>query len=101
INQTDVHEINGDKDNKRSFHEYYHNALIKYKDHFNQWKNNIPINIPEIRKFLLPLFETFMENEIELFKLHHYTTPNDYLYHHSLSVGLLSSFLARKMGFEK
>src|SRR5690625_104816 len=98
---TNIHEENINQDKKSSFHEYYDYALIKYKDHFNQWKNNIPINIPEIRKFLLPLFETSIDNEMALLKLHQYTTKKEYLYHHSLSMGLLSFFLARKMGFEK
>lgn len=88
-------------DKKLSFHEYYDHALMKYKDHFNQWQNNIPINIPEVRKFLLPLIESSLNDEAIVFKLHQYTTKEDYLYHHSLAMSLLSSFLARKMGYEK
>src|SRR5690625_3073392 len=86
---------------KLTFYEYYDNALMKYKDYFNQWQNNVPINISEIREFLLPLIEVSMENEPILFKLYQYATKEDYLYHHSLAVSLLASYLARKMGFEK
>src|SRR5690625_352731 len=89
------------KKQKLSFHEYYGHALMKHKEHFNQWQNNIPIDMPEIRKFLLPLIESSLDNEIEVYKLHQYVTKEEYLYHHSLSVSVLASFLARKMGLEK
>lgn len=95
---TTKHQI---KDKRSSFYEDYDHALMKYKDHFKQWQNNIPINIPEIRKFLLPLIESSLDNEIVVFKLHQFTTKEDYHYHHGLSMSILSSFLARKMGFEK
>lgn len=101
LENTNVLETNTNKNKTLSFHEFYDNALIKYKDHFNQWQNNVPINISEIREFLLPLIEASLEDEITLFKLHQYTSKEDYLYHHTLSVSLLASYLARKMGFEK
>lgn len=95
------HRVKMKKSQKLSFHESYENALIKYKEHFNQWHNNVPINILEIRKYLLPLIESSINNEIEIYKLHQYVAKEDYIYHHSISLSILSSFLARKMGFEK
>lgn len=84
-----------------SFYEHYKHAVILFKDHFSQWQNNIPINIPEIRQFILPLIEFTDDIGIEVYKLHQYATKEDYFYHHSISLSILSSFLARKMGFEK
>lgn len=98
---TNEHQIKVNRQHKLSFHENYEHALMKYKDHFNQWQNNVPINIPEIRQFLLPLIESTVDTGIDIYKLYQYTTKEDYLYHHSISVSLLASFLARKMGFEK
>jgi HD-GYP domain-containing protein (c-di-GMP phosphodiesterase class II) len=86
---------------KLSFQEHYDHALIQSKHHFSQWQNNMPINIPEIRQFLLPLFESAEEIGIEVYKLYQHVTAEDYLYHHSISLGILSSFLARKVGYEK
>lgn len=84
-----------------SFKEKYEYAVTNYKEHFKQWQNNLPINMPSIRKFLLPLLEFVDDIGIEVYQLYKYSTAEDYIYYHDVSVAILSAYLAKKIGYEK
>lgn len=88
---------------KKSFRKYYENAIVEYKRQFGQWQSNFPVNILEIRRFLIPLIKSSLDikNEIEIYKLYQHVTKKDYLYQHSISMAVLSSYLAKRMGFEE
>lgn len=86
---------------KTSFNEKYEYAVTSYKEHFNQWQNNLPINMPSIREFLLPLLEFVDDIGMEVYQLYKYSAAKDYMYYHDVSVAILSAYLAKKMGYEK
>ncbi|GLH63931.1 HD-GYP domain-containing protein [Parageobacillus sp. G301] len=79
----------------------YLKAVQKYKKAFQSWQSGFPIDIGEIRDIIIPLFDRFVHNRKELLTLYRYATKEDYLYHHAVSVGLLSGFLAKQLDYSK
>jgi HD-GYP domain-containing protein (c-di-GMP phosphodiesterase class II) len=84
-----------------TFKDHYIYVVESYKKLFDSWKNNIPINNLEIRNLILPLLERMDEITSAVYTLHHFATKQDYFYHHSVSVSILSAFLGKKMGYPK
>lgn|SRR5690625_1469316 len=84
-----------------SFVDHYLEVVQKYKRLFHSWQFNTPINMPNVRKLMIPLLEQIEGIGIDIFKLHHYSSDKDYFYHHSISVALISAFLAKKLGYKK
>lgn len=81
------------------FTDHYESVIAEYKIIFSQWQNGFPIDMPRIRNLLLPLFERLDALGTNVYSLHHYATKEDYFYHHSVSVGLLAAYLAKKMDY--
>lgn len=98
---TNKQQTKENKEQDLPFYKIYEQAVTACKKHYTQWKNGMPLDILEIREFLIPLMNTSMDAGIKVYQLHQYATKEDYIYHHSISLAILSSFLARKMGFEK
>lgn len=84
-----------------SFENQYKNAVANYKKLFTKWQNNLAIDMPEIRSILIPLFERMDDISNAVYTLHHYVNKKDYIFHHGVSIGILSAFLAKKLGYEK
>ncbi|WP_257985540.1 HD-GYP domain-containing protein [Bacillus sp. V5-8f] len=79
----------------------YLKAVQSYKQLFKTWQAGTPMDVSKVRELIIPLFNKAMDNPSELFLLHHYSTTTDYLYHHAISVGLLSGYLAKKLNLER
>jgi HD-GYP domain-containing protein (c-di-GMP phosphodiesterase class II) len=79
----------------------YLKAVQHYKRVFQSWQSGIPVDIGEIRTIIIPLLDRLIESKRELFSLYRYTTKEDYLYHHAISVGLLAGFLAKNLNYNK
>ncbi|SEP58210.1 HD-GYP domain, c-di-GMP phosphodiesterase class II (or its inactivated variant) [Virgibacillus subterraneus] len=94
-------EHSSKKQNLESFEDHYKNAVDDYKKLFTKWQSNLAIDMPEVRKILIRLLERMDDISRAVYTLHHYATKEDYIFHHSVAVGILSAYLARKMGFEK
>ncbi|MFZ3577660.1 HD domain-containing phosphohydrolase [Virgibacillus sp. DJP39] len=84
---------------KLPFHEHYQYVVQNYKKLFKSWQNSIQIDMPEVRKLVIPLFERIDQGEVDVFNLHLYNIKKDYMYHHSVAVSILSAFLGKKMGY--
>lgn len=76
-------------------------AVHRYKKAFQSWQAGVAIDINEVRAIILPLLDRFIDNRNELLTLYRYTTKEDYLCHHAVSVGLLSGFLAKCLNYKK
>ncbi|ANB59374.1 HD-GYP domain-containing protein [Anoxybacteroides amylolyticum] len=79
----------------------YLKAVQRYKKVFQSWHSGMAIDINEIRAIILPLLDRFIDKRSELLTLYRYTTKEDYLYHHAVSVGLLSGFLAKCLNYSQ
>ena len=77
----------------------YNDAVTIYKKEFSGWRAGIRPDIPKVREFMIPLLEVFNKQSKMLMLLNDLSNPKDYLYHHSIAVGILASSISRKMGY--
>ena len=85
----------------KSFHQLYMDAVQCYKRLFIDWQSGASLDIARIRQIILPLVGELEEHEGEIFKLYHYCKQEDYMYHHSISVALLSALLGKKLRYKQ
>lgn len=76
-------------------------AVRKFKKEFSNWQAGSAIDINTIRKIMLPLIDEFVESPIQLFSLHYFSTKEEYLYQHSIAVGLLSAYIGKQLNLDK
>lgn len=77
----------------------YNDAVTHYKKEFSGWRAGIRPDIPKVRAFMIPLLEEFNNQSKMLMLLNDLSNPKDYLYHHSIAVGILASSISREMGY--
>jgi HD-GYP domain-containing protein (c-di-GMP phosphodiesterase class II) len=90
-----------DKNQIHSFMDLYLQAVKRYKRLFQSWQAGAKVELIIIRKILVSLLEKLNEEPNELMSIHHYASKEDYIYHHAVSVGVLSAYLGRKLNFSK
>ncbi|WP_209125231.1 HD-GYP domain-containing protein [Alkalihalobacillus sp. BA299] len=83
------------------FIDMYLSAVQTYKKYFQGWQSGLKVNIGDIRKLFLPLIDKAIEHQSDILKLHHYSTKEEYIYHHSVFVGILSALTAKSLNFTK
>jgi HD-GYP domain-containing protein (c-di-GMP phosphodiesterase class II) len=91
---------NGNESSKETsilFTSLYLQSVRQFKVHFKSWQAGSQIDIVNIRKFFVPLLESALQVPSEIFKLHHYSTKEEYQFHHSVSVGILAGYLSSKL----
>lgn len=93
----ELEEINREE---TSFISMYLKAVQAYKRLFKNWQAGSKLEVGKVREIIIPLFEHAMESPSDILLLHHYCQKEDYLYHHAVSLGLLSGFIAHKMRFD-
>ncbi|KAB8136273.1 HD-GYP domain-containing protein [Gracilibacillus oryzae] len=86
---------------EQDFITLYNDAVQRYKSMFRQWQSGAPININQLRKLMIPLFNCLEGMQLDLYLLDKYSTKEDYFYHHGISVALISAHLAKKIGYQK
>jgi HD-GYP domain-containing protein (c-di-GMP phosphodiesterase class II) len=86
---------------EKSFINLYLEAVKKYKKAFERWDSGYKVDILEIRNMFLPLFEKIIDDAGSILSIHHYTKKEDYIFHHAVSVAVLSAFLGKKLNFSK
>ncbi|MDE5414171.1 HD-GYP domain-containing protein [Alkalihalobacterium chitinilyticum] len=83
------------------FIDMYLSAVQTYKKYFQGWQSGLTVDIAQLRKMYLPLLEKAMDHQGDVLKLHHYSTKENYLYHHAVFVGVLSALIAKSLHFSK
>ncbi|RDW15259.1 HD-GYP domain-containing protein [Oceanobacillus arenosus] len=84
-----------------SFSNHYKEVVGKYKKLFMQWQNGMPIDISAVRELIIPLLERIDDISSDAYSLHHEATKTEYLYYHSVAVGILSAYIGRKLKHPK
>ncbi|SFL74837.1 HD-GYP domain, c-di-GMP phosphodiesterase class II (or its inactivated variant) [Gracilibacillus orientalis] len=92
---------NVQRKSRDSFENLYLNAVLGYKAMFQKWQGGSPIDIYQVQKMMMPLFDYVKDISLDLFLLHKFASKQDYFYHHGVSIALLSAHLAKKLGYEK
>ncbi|WP_174734640.1 HD domain-containing phosphohydrolase [Mesobacillus harenae] len=82
-----------------TFTDLFLRQTQKYKREFLTWQSGLPIDIYKVRNILLPLIEQADNRASEIFSMHHFSTKEDYIYQHSLAMGIISATLARKLNY--
>jgi HD-GYP domain-containing protein (c-di-GMP phosphodiesterase class II) len=77
----------------------YLKTVQEYKKMFQNWQAGALVDIGKVRNLIIPLLEKAMQNPREIFSLYQYSTEEDFIFHHSVSVSLLSGYLGHKMGY--
>ncbi|MCF6139129.1 HD-GYP domain-containing protein [Pseudalkalibacillus berkeleyi] len=100
--QTDKSEVKEEITKRDAdFYMIYTKAVSLYKKQFNNWQAGMPIDLYQVRKEIVPLIEVALEKPKTILSLHHFSNVKEYIYHHAISVGLISSFIAKKLGYTK
>ncbi|KGX85671.1 HD-GYP domain-containing protein [Pontibacillus litoralis] len=84
-----------------SFIHHYLETVQKYKLMFRQWQAGSPVDVVKVRQLIVPLINEAQQNRLEILKMHRFSTKEDYLYHHSVAVGLLAALIARQLKYSK
>lgn len=97
----DVPNTNETKASDLSFMDTFLISVQKYKKEFYAWQSGLPIDISKIRNIMIPLIEKMENSSSGIFSLHHLSTNEDYIYQHSIAVGIISAFIGKKLNFNK
>jgi HD-GYP domain-containing protein (c-di-GMP phosphodiesterase class II) len=87
------------KEDISSFPSMYLQTVKRYKQLFTNWQSGSSLDMLEVRQAVLQVLEEGSNFPREILLLHHYATSTDYIYHHAISVGILSTFLAKKLHY--
>ncbi len=85
----------------KSFSETYKDTVEQYKKLFLQWQAGTKVEMIRVRECLTPLLELAIQGPKELLTIQNYNKEGDYIYHHAVSVGALSAFMAKKLNYSK
>lgn len=84
-----------------SFLNLFEDAVKKYKLDFKKWQSGSVIDIANLRDYLYSLLEKAEEERVIPSCLYLHSNQQDYIYYHSISVGIISGLIAKKMSYEK
>jgi len=82
-------------------HTLYENTVSFMMSHFTKWEQHFPIDMPSIRHQVVPLLDRVEEERVFLYSIHEHATKDEYMYHHSVAVSMLATYVARKMGYDR
>jgi HD-GYP domain-containing protein (c-di-GMP phosphodiesterase class II) len=94
-------ELSEERKGESRFISHYLKAVQAYKRLFTNWQAGSKVAVDKVREIMIPLFQKAIESPSDLLVLHHYCHKEEYLYHHAVSLGLLSGFIARKMKYHE
>ena len=86
---------------QRPIRYMYENAVQFMIDHFQTWRQHLAVDMPAIRYQMIPLLDRVEEEKSFLQRVHLYATNESYMYHHSVAMSLLSSYVARRIGYDR
>ncbi|MEM1502467.1 HD-GYP domain-containing protein [Domibacillus sp. 8LH] len=81
--------------------QLYFKTLKSVKEEFQRWQSGMNVDIARIRTIILPILEYMLEHPGELEKVSSYSKKDEYLYHHTLAVSLLSGLIAQKLQYDR
>ncbi|PMC35554.1 phosphohydrolase [Bacillus sp. UMB0899] len=85
----------------KTFYQQYLQSVQAYKQLFINWQSGGLLDIHKVRQIIIPLVPNIVHNDEDVFKLYHYCQQEDYVFHHSISVALVSAYLAKKLGYQQ
>lgn len=88
----------GIKSKEIDFQSNYINAVKEYKKEFIRWQSGGNVEIGKIRRLLIPLYKQLEKHPVHILFLQNYLDEDaDYIHYHSIAVGLIAGYLAKRM----
>ncbi len=84
---------------KEVIEDKYKKTVEAYKKEFSSWRAGTKVDIAKVRSIIIPAVELFTTEKKMLTLLNDVSNSKDYIYHHSVAVGILSAALSKEMGF--
>ena len=84
---------------KEVIQEHFNTAVKDYRKEFNAWRAGIKPDVVKVRSIILPLLEKFSKEKKLLTMLNDFSNPENYLYQHSIAVGILAFAIGKEMNF--
>lgn len=101
FDEDQVTDISKEEVIHKTFYQQYLESVQAYKQLFINWQSGGLLDINKVRQVIIPLVPNIVRNDEEVFKLYHYCQQEDYVFHHSISVALVSAYLANKLGYQQ
>lgn len=80
----------------------YQETVNEYKREFMRWQSGSTVDINEIRKYIIPLFDHLEKEPAHILFLQNYVgDEQEYIFHHAIAVGIISGYLAKRMNFNR
>ncbi|MGM0842581.1 MAG: HD-GYP domain-containing protein [Bacillota bacterium] len=95
---TDKEMVEEENNEPVGFIDLYLLTINEFKKEFMNWQSGTSVNVARVRELLLPVIQTVEQNPTYVYSLHQYCTKKDYLFHHAISVGIISAMLGKKFG---
>lgn len=89
------------KEHKLTFLEHYHQVVDHYQKLFVSWQSGTPIEIQDVRQLIVPLLERVDFAKSQILLLANQASKDNYFYHHSVAISLLTALLSKRLGWEK
>lgn len=84
-----------------TFSDLFLQAANLYKKEFQSWQAGMTVDVSKVRAIMVPLLEELEKAPLEILTLHHLSTEKEYLYQHSIAIGLISWFIGKKLAYKK
>lgn len=81
--------------------QLYFETVKNVKEEFRRWQSGMNIEISRIRTIILPILEYTIENKQDFEMISSFSKKEEYLYHHTLAVSLLSGMIALNLQYER
>lgn len=91
----------GERPAIEAMEQIYFKTLKKVKAEFQRWQSGMNVEIARIRTIILPILEYTLQHPDQMTRIFSYSKKDEYLYHHALSVSLLSGMMASKLNEDK
>lgn len=84
-----------------SFRHQFEMSVQQFKRLFQSWQGNLPVNMYEIRRFSIPIFEKVIDEPFTTVANLIRGNEKDLFYYKNVAVSLLSVYLANQLNYEK
>ncbi|WP_208416429.1 HD-GYP domain-containing protein [Thalassobacillus devorans] len=84
------------------FKKHYLHAVQIYKGWFAEWQAGASLDIGAIRDLFVPLLKQLdNQSRKDILLLPHYSSKQDYFYHHAVSTAFIAAFLGERLGMNQ
>ncbi|QTD40183.1 HD-GYP domain-containing protein [Sporosarcina sp. Te-1] len=84
---------------RETLRKQYYETVRNYKKEFMGWRAGAKVDSAKVRQTVLPLLESFASQKNMLVALNELSDSKDYLYHHSVGVGILAAAISNQLGY--